>query len=400
MSFAPSRPNQSSISVDARRPNPAKAVSGFLLGAVLLGLLASCNYGRAAPPTPVLLPTATPARDVYRVERGSVVDQTSFAGRVILGDRQDLYFEIPGRVQNVYVESGQLLEVDEPIADLAAAGREFKVSDARMAVELARERVNRAEEEWTYDKQTAEMELAIAQRRMQALLSVVNPDAVELYVQDQLVQQAELESERLERGMNPEPGIELARAELALELANSELAETRLNAPGAGQVLFIKPVDQGSPVTAFETIATLVDPESRQVEATLVAADMASLYEGMPVRVRARNGDEHVLDGKIVSLPQPVGTGSGTATVIEFSDSPDVDALRPSMEVEVTAEIARADDVLWLPAEAIQEGDDGPSVLVRDGDGVREVEIQVGVAGGGRMEIERGLQEGEEVLGS
>jgi HlyD family secretion protein len=69
--------------------------------------------------------------------------------------------------------------------------------------------------------------------------------------------------------------------------------------------------------------------------------------------------------------------------------------LLQDMTVSVDIEVARAKDVLAVPAEALREGD---WVLVaRDGHARRQA-VRVGARGNGRVEVLAGVREGELVL--
>jgi multidrug efflux pump subunit AcrA (membrane-fusion protein) len=67
--------------------------------------------------------------------------------------------------------------------------------------------------------------------------------------------------------------------------------------------------------------------------------------------------------------------------------------------VRVTVVLEAKPDVLWLPPQAIRTFEGRRFVVVQEEDAQRRVDVNVGIQGEDRVEIEEGLSEGDVVLG-
>jgi RND family efflux transporter MFP subunit len=98
-----------------------KTLNLLLIASTLLTLI-SCSSTASpdqeqATPTPV--PTAiVPTKPTYNVQRGEVIEEIQFSGRVAPVIQESLFFRTSGRVRNVYVEEGDTVTAGQVIADL------------------------------------------------------------------------------------------------------------------------------------------------------------------------------------------------------------------------------------------------------------------------------------------
>ena len=125
-------------------------------------------------------------------------------------------------------------------------------------------------------------------------------------------------------------------------------------------------------------------------------ADLERLQEGMAVQLRIGGETGQLVDGVIIRLPQPYGTGTRTVTEVGLANTADSASLRPGMALEVLAELSRADNALWLPPAAVQGFRDNYFVRLSDG---QEAPVTVGIFGADRVEIQSGVSEGQQVSG-
>lgn len=376
-----------------------RRISPWLVLAVVVIALGGCQFGRQPDPMPMVLPTSTlSVGTAYMVQRGPVVHTLRFNSKVVLAVDEELYFNTDGRVQAIYVESGDMVAADQVIAQLDTRDLEYDLADAQLALELARQRLAEAEEQVAFDLMIAEADLAITTRQLESLQAQVQVDPAALFIQELRTQQAQWLVDQLKRG--PDPGLATAveRAELTLEQAQVALTDAQITAPFAGQVRLYGELEEGKSVEAYLPVATVVDPHNVQLEATLLDADLAQLEEGMAVTIELTNQTAGPLSGKIAALPQPFGSGVSPATFITV-DEAGKGKLRAGMTVSVVVELDRVDDALWVPLEALHGAPDHYFVKVRDGDTVREVGVRVGIRNEERVQITQGIEEGQVVMG-
>jgi len=363
-----------------------------------LGLLAGCTYGQPAPPTPQLTlpttsPTAAEARDSFQVRRGAVEDAAIFNGRVTLATTQDLFFGTSGRVRKVYVQSGDTVTEGQLIAELDVRGLTYDLESAQISVELAEQRLAAGEVQYRFDQMNRQLNLQREQLHMEQLKADPRTSPNEIALQEVAVRQAELALLQLEGGMGSSLQGQLDQARIALRKLELALADARIEAPAAGQVLIYDGLQAGKVIQAYTPLASLVDPDDIVVEASLVPADLERLYEGLAVTVRRPGLPDVAVRGVIETLPQPFGTGSGNSTVITLDET--ASWVRPGTGVEIVAVLGRADNVLWLPPTALQGFKDNYYVRLRDGS---HLPVIVGIYSSDRVEIKSGVTEGEVVV--
>ena len=66
---------------------------------------------------------------------------------------------------------------------------------------------------------------------------------------------------------------------------------------------------------------------------------------------------------------------------------------------QVTITLARKDDALWLPPQAVRAFEGRRFVVVKDGDRQRRQDVKVGIISTDRIEILEGVKEGDVIIG-
>jgi multidrug efflux pump subunit AcrA (membrane-fusion protein) len=378
-----------------------------LLAAVFaVSFLGGCTFGQAPEPTPIPLLFTTPgavpgaSRQVYAVQRGEIVDDMSFQAQVALDKREDLFFGAPGRVQDVYVHSGDQVKLDQVIAVLDTRMLELDRQAAAETLKLAQQRLALAEANLRFARLQREADLQAEKLKLQRL-EFRYSHATNLYKLDRALQalavkQAELALQQLEAGVEPGVESDVARAEIALQKVETALADAEITAPFGGQVMLYAVLEKGKVVQAYSPVAALVDPSALVLEANLVPADLAALREGMTVQIKLGDPLAKPLAGIVRTLPQPFGTGAGASVLIVPSSTAPFGALRPGTTVDVSVQRAQRANALWLPPDAVQGYKGNYYVRLQDGS---EQQIQVGIFAGDRVEIAGGLAFGAEVIG-
>jgi multidrug efflux pump subunit AcrA (membrane-fusion protein) len=375
----------------------------LLLSALVAILLAGCNFGRAPAPTPIPLlldsagAMAGAPRTIYTVQRGAVVDTLSFEAKVSLDKMEDLFFGAPGRVQEVYVQSGESVELDQVIALLDTRVLELDRQAAVETLDLARQRLALAEANLRFATLQRELDLQEEMLRLKALQTDPDATALERKLQELSVRAAELSLQQLESGVEPGLEADVRRAEFALAKVEMSLADAQISAPFAGQVLLYDVLEKGKVVQAYTPVAALVDPQALVLEANLVPADLENLHEGAAVEIELSGALSASIPGRVRTLPQPFGTGAGPSTIIVPTSTVALGRLRPGLSVRIHAQRERNDSALWLPPDAIQGYKGSYFVRLQDGS---ERPVRVGIFAADRVEIENGLAFGEEVLGN
>ncbi len=129
---------------------------------------AGCEFFvQSVAPTPTLLTAGSnQQRPVVAVEFGILEEAIKVTGRVEAEERQDLFFRAPGRIKNVTVRQGELVEVGQVLAELETGGLESQVADAEKNFETAELRVFSAEAGLEQDHSSARTAVLVAENNV------------------------------------------------------------------------------------------------------------------------------------------------------------------------------------------------------------------------------------------
>lgn len=386
---------------------------------VFILLLAGCGAsvngrdrrtGNTGEPTPI--PTAVvAARPTYEVDRGAVIYDTQFPGRVAPTVEQALAFTQEGVVKEVHVRAGQQVQAGDLLAELDTADWEAQLVLAQAALDIAQAQLDASQREIAQTRQEAELRRDLAQLDLDyaAAQAGDTPSAADQYQINRLtllLSLAQIDVDRLAETVDPELAAAVDVAALQVAELENTIAQAQLVAPFAGEISALN-MAAGRAVTAGQPVGALADPAEIQVTATLREADMQELAEGLPVQIAPSGSPGAALAGQIVRLPYPFGSGGGTAvsdadptTTIQFDDmAAALAAYEPGDRVSVRLVITQRDDVLWLPPAAIRDFNGRKFVVVQTDGAEQRVDVTLGIEGNGRVEILDGLTEGQIVVG-
>jgi RND family efflux transporter MFP subunit len=199
-----------------------------------------------------------------------------------------------------------------------------------------------------------------------------------------------------------EAQIETYRA--ALDLAQSNLANTRLMAPFAGYVSQ-RNLDAGAAVSAGSSgtntsslgILVVQDIRSVKVQVEVPERQIARVVAGVPVRLSVDPYTGQQFRGTVTRIVHALDPRSRTMGV--EVDIPNGDGrLKPGMFARVELVVDRRPATLALPVEALRVGDGKPSVVVVRGGAAEFVSVELGVTDGGWVEITKGVGEQDSVI--
>lgn len=351
----------------------------FLTGIVacIVLLTAACGNGQGisiGKPEPTVTPIPDEPvefqRPTYTVERGTIIRTIQFSGRLGPDEEVPAVFEAAGRVGEMFFQEGDMVKEGDLIATLdflPEMQREFRLN------EIALRRVE------------------ISVERAQLLLD---------------------ETLRL----NPNNTSEIQMREWDLELAQLALEETSiyvgeqqenlegamLVAPVSGMIIDMN-IRLDKQVEALAMAVVIADIEKTSILVDSYTVDVEELSEGMAVTLSLVNQPGETYTGTISQMPYPYGTGPGRDTnkniYIDLDEPGLIDTFQIGDRFTIQAEIARAEDVLWLPPQAIREFGGRTFVMIQDGELQRSVDVVKGLTNGEMTEILEGVEEGMIVVG-
>ena len=148
------------------------------------------------------------------------------------------------------------------------------------------------------------------------------------------------------------------QARSAVQTAEVNLSKTVIDSPIDG-VVVARSVDVGQTVSANTSAPTLfvlaADLSKMQVEASIDEADVGRVKEGQPVSFHVDAFPSRTFDGKVIQVRLNPTIDSDVVTYTAIIDAPNARLqLKPGMTALVSVEVARRDNVLRVPAAALQ----------------------------------------------
>jgi membrane fusion protein, multidrug efflux system len=200
-------------------------------------------------------------------------------------------------------------------------------------------------------------------------------------------------------------GTALVQADqAAIENAQTQLGYTSITSPITGRVGF-RLVDQGNIVNAASQtgIATIAQVRPISVIFTLPESQIDRINKALargtvPVTAYTADGSRKLADGTLTVVNNQVDTTTGVIQLKATFENTD-DALWPGLSLSVQVLVDTLDDVVVLPQEAIQHGQDGLWAYVVNGAQRAEVRpIQIGEADNRSAVVVKGVAAGDRVV--
>jgi len=234
--------------------------SGALIVAGSL-LLAGCANPIVASvePTPTAVPTPIPpSQPTFEVTRGSITDVIQATGRVVAVQQQDLYFRVPGNLDNIYVNVQDKVTKGEVLAALDTSTLKKQIARDQAAVDAAK-----------LDLQKAQVTVATA--NVGSDQDIKSADAGVLSAQAAY----DSANAKLQALTNPTASdVAKAQAGVTTAQANLATAQLKLQALQAGAA----PADQqksAAAVAAAQTAVTVAKEKLAEVQAGPTPTDIA-----------------------------------------------------------------------------------------------------------------------------
>jgi Cu(I)/Ag(I) efflux system membrane fusion protein len=184
-----------------------------------------------------------------------------------------------------------------------------------------------------------------------------------------------------------------------VEREGAPRAVVTVTAPIAGAITALD-IRNGMTVTPGASLATINGVSPVWLIVSLPQADSGIAARGGRVTARVPAYPGETFLGRIESVLPSADTATRTVEVRIALDNPRL-RLRPGMTAEVELVEAGAPDVLFAPAEAvIQTGRRTMVIVALDNNRFAPTEVELGRRSGDRIEVRRGLSEGQRVVAS
>ena len=351
---------------------------------------------------------------VDTVKRGPMVRQVRGLGTLVPEDIRWIPALTDARVEEIVLRPGAIVKPDSIILKLSnpeleqtmedatlqrkAAEAELTNTKARLESELLNQRATAAtvfsdyeqakldlekKELLNKDKLVSDMDLKVAQFRAQelALRNQIEKERVETYKKAAAAQVA----------------VQEARVDelRALErLKRKQMDALNVHA-GIHGVLELVPVEVGQRFTAGTNIARVADPARLKAQIRIAETQAKDVMIGQKAEVDTRNG---TVEGHVSRVDPSVVNGTVTVDVLFPGALPA--GARADLTVDGTIELERMPDVIFVgrPAFGQELSTVGLFKLVDNGQEAVRVQVKLGRSSVNTIEIQGGLQPGDQVV--
>ncbi|CUU11137.1 HlyD family secretion protein [Armatimonadetes bacterium GBS] len=327
------------------------------------------------------------------------------AARQQVETAQRNYERLQSLLQKGFVSQQQvdnaLAQLENARSQLVAAEKRLQTleADIQTRLETARARVQEAE---------ANLRSAEANRAQVELVKQALEEARSQYRQAQVALEqarANLRQIRLREADIAAAKAQRARADAQLYNAKVQLDSTTITAPLSG-VVIARFVERGTivpPGTSLfsqgNTLLQIADTSRMYVEVSVDEADIGNVKIGQPVTIRIDAYPREKFRGKVSRIdPQAVVEQNVTVVKVRVEIEKPDPRLKPGLNASCEFLVARKEDVLAVPNEAVNESPEGAYVEVMVNGRPQRRAVKVGVQGNEKTEIIDGLREGEVVV--
>ncbi|MDE3089369.1 MAG: efflux RND transporter periplasmic adaptor subunit [Chloroflexota bacterium] len=232
----------------------------------------------------------------------------------------------------------------------------------------------------------------------------INPNDSQLKQAQSALEQARAQLTRL---TNPAPGdlqsaqagVDQARA--ARDLSKARLDDAIIHAPYDGIVTHVD-YDLGSFVPAGRALLGVADTSKLLVKLNIDETDIARVQVGEEVTIGLDAYPDVTINARVTDVAASATTIQGVVNyVVTVTLDPGAVPLKMGMTANANIVVARKDDVLLVPNQAVRAANNKHWVTVQTSPGkTEEVEVKIGLANDQETEVVSGLTEGQPVVTS
>jgi multidrug resistance efflux pump len=316
------------------------------------------------------------------VKTGDVVAQFDPQNQLQrLDDYKDTVVQMENNIRNMNANLAAVKETHDQTVRAAKAAWDDAVLDLKTApvhteIDVEKYKLALEEAEATYKELLAESPLVMESQRAQIRVAELNRDqaVIELHRAEANVKKMTIQA--------PMDGI----AVMANIVRNGELGQIR----------------EGDQVSAGQPFLYIVDPSSMVLEGSVNQVDIERLRLGLRGMMHVDAYPEVALPCSLIAIGAMAKTSTFRASYvgevpvrvrIEGMDARLIPDLTGSAELVVGSE----DDAVTVPRAAVFESEEGPFVLVREGEGWTRRPVRLGVISFTEAAVESGLRPGEVV---
>jgi HlyD family secretion protein len=379
------------------------------LGGVALVSLKALSHGPA---------TIDPER-LARVERMDLVRSVVATGKIEPTTKVEIKSKASGIILKLPVNVGDLVRQGQVICELDQNDLLPRLRQARAALGMAEAALKSAQAEYERNKVEAlGPDIPFLKRDMERARQLFRDKLIAQNARDDAEKNYEMAINRQQQAVGnlgvsqaaiarAEAQVEQSRAVLAQ--ADEDLRNATIVSPIDGVVLS-RDREVGDAVSSILTmgsgatlIMTLGDLREVYVKGKVDESDIGKVYLGQPASIKVESYKDQIFTGKVTKI-SPMGVEKENVTTFEVRVSISNESRKLMAAMTANAEIMLEErkGVLAVPEGAIiYKKDHSTEVEVPDAtlqSGKRRVIVATGISNGAKMQVLKGLSEGQQVI--
>jgi HlyD family secretion protein len=379
-----------------RRRRRRMIIGAGLLVALLAGFGLTSVFGSKKPLDPEKL---------AKVESGDIARSVVATGKIQPATKVEIKSKASGIVKQLLVDYGDHIKKDQVLVELDKEELQARLREAEATVlstkaALERTRVEAEGPDLPFLKSAMERARKLFAEGL--IADSVREDAEKAF-------EMALNKQSASRRNVAVNQAEVARAQAALERAQTDLRNSTIMSPIDGLVLS-RDVEVGDAVSSIlvmgseaTPIFTLGDVGSVYVLGKVDEADIGKVFLDQPARITVESFKDKKFDGRVTKI-SPLGREKDNVTTFEVRVSIDNPGGQLRANMSANAEIIREEKkgVLLAPESAlVYDKEKKTFVEIPDPkaeDGKRKVAVKVGITNGVKAEILEGVKAGQQVV--
>ena len=319
--------------------------------------------------------------EVVEVGKGTVQNNVSVDVSLKSAVSTDLAFENAGKIKNIYVSVGDQVKAGQLLAEEASSDYAASLRGAVAARNAAEAQLKQAKEG-----------VGVQKAKLQSLK---NADAKKYDVKAQ----KETKDQAL-AGVDAQEAL-LAEAQSAVDVANLQIAKTRLTAPMDG-VITDKSIEIGKVVAQAGPVMKIASGSNLEADAYVSELDVKKIAIGDSAEIvlSSADGNKINLESKIKNIypSETVQNGASAYKVVFGLASRDAD-FKSGMTGTANIKISEQSDSIVVPQSSIFSDAGKKYVMVMSGGFPERKEVQTGANGSdGSVEILSGISAGDKIV--
>ncbi|HQD33500.1 MAG: efflux RND transporter periplasmic adaptor subunit [Atribacterota bacterium] len=365
--------------------------------------------------------TSTANMPTAKATRGTIQQTVSELGTLEPQNRIELKADVSGEVVKIFAQAGEKVQKDQPLLQLDTTKLETSLRKAKAQLKSAQADLKKLlAQPKEVELRQAEAQLKEAQIAYQSAKKTlaqnqelfksggISQETLEqsedqVTLKEALYLSAQAQFEDVKDGAAPEDieklQAQIEQIEADIESIENDLEKCTFKSPIDGTLLVVDP-EEGDSVLSEERVVAIGDLSTMKVKILINEIDVPEVEKGQKAVVTLDAFPNQQFEGKVTTIA-PEGKIVENIVVFETTiELPNPDnILLSGMTAEAEIIIKSKDNAIIIPLEALEERGGKAQVLVKGPDGQPvQKEVKTGLRSDTQVEIEEGLQEGEEVF--